>query len=83
MARTRSGRETSRTYVCDEGWLYLAVVTCRYWQVNVATHDGVRNLGTASAWQSVCGHYLWMAFYIRRRSSREIGTMIGIAQSGW
>ncbi|GAA6699397.1 hypothetical protein EHEC06086_45210 [Escherichia coli] len=26
MARTRSGRETSRTYVRDEGWQYLAVV---------------------------------------------------------
>ncbi|MGG2163129.1 IS3 family transposase [Escherichia coli] len=24
----------------DEGWLYLAVVTCRYWLVNVTTHDG-------------------------------------------
>ncbi|GCG27165.1 integrase [Escherichia coli] len=26
MVRTRSGRETSRTYVRDKGWLYLAVV---------------------------------------------------------
>ncbi|GAA6730054.1 hypothetical protein [Escherichia coli] len=26
LARTRSGRETSRTYVRDEGWQYLAVV---------------------------------------------------------
>ncbi|BDW67160.1 hypothetical protein JNE141411_47550 (plasmid) [Escherichia coli] len=28
----------------DEGWLYLAVVTCRYWLVNVATHDGATGL---------------------------------------
>ena len=26
MFRTRSGRETSRTYVRDKVWLYLAVV---------------------------------------------------------
>ncbi|EGI36590.1 transposase InsF for insertion sequence IS3A/B/C/D/E/fA [Escherichia coli TA271] len=26
VARTRSGRVTSRTYVRDEGWQYLAVV---------------------------------------------------------
>lgn len=26
---------------------------------------------------------LWIAFCIRRRSSRRIGAMIGIAQSGW
>ncbi len=24
----------------DEGWPYLAVVTCHYWLINVVTHDG-------------------------------------------
>ncbi len=39
VTRTRSGRETSRTYVRDEGWLYLGVV-------NVATYVGIRDPGT-------------------------------------
>ena len=30
----------------DEGWPYLAVVTCRYWLVNVVTHDGTGDPGT-------------------------------------
>ena len=30
----------------DEGWPYLAVVTCRYWLVNVVTHDGTGGPGT-------------------------------------
>ncbi|EHU66158.1 transposase [Escherichia coli] len=30
----------------DEGWPYLAVVTCHYWLINVVTHDGTGAPGT-------------------------------------